>query len=78
MLHLASSLAEKRSDPRDWIEPISMRIPDACRFTGISRSTLYLLIGRGEIEIIKLGNSTLVITESLRRLIEGKRCKSST
>ena len=23
------------------IEPISMRVPDACRFTGISRSTLY-------------------------------------
>lgn len=55
------------------IEPISMRIPEACRFTGISRSTLYLLIARGEVEIIKLGASTLVLTESLRRLIDVRR-----
>lgn len=52
------------------IEPISMRIPDACRYTGISRSTLYLLIARKEVEIIKLGASTLVVTESLRQLID--------
>lgn len=55
------------------IEPISMRIPDACRFTGISRSTLYLLIASNDIEVIKLGASTLVITESLRQLVEARR-----
>lgn len=47
-----------------------MRIPDACRFTGISRSTLYLLIARGEVEIVKMGAATLVLTESLRELIK--------
>lgn len=55
------------------IEPISMRIPDACRYTGISRSTLYLLIARGEVEIVKMGAATLVLTESLRELIERQR-----
>ncbi|WP_366499732.1 helix-turn-helix domain-containing protein [Sphingopyxis sp.] len=50
-----------------------MRIPDACRFTGISRSTLYLLIARGEVEIVKLGAATLILTESLRDLIERQR-----
>jgi excisionase family DNA binding protein len=55
------------------IEPISMRIPDACRFTGISRSTLYLLIAQGEVEIIKLGASTLVLTASLKRFVEKRR-----
>jgi excisionase family DNA binding protein len=55
------------------IEPISMRVPDACRFTGISRSTLYLLIARGEIEIVKVGAATLVLTDSLRDLIERQR-----
>jgi hypothetical protein len=55
------------------IEPISMRIPDACRFTGISRSSLYLLIARGEVEIVKMGAATLVLTESLRNLIERQR-----
>lgn len=55
------------------IEPISMRVPDACRFTGISRSTLYLLIARGEIEIVKVGAATLVLTDSLKGLIERQR-----
>lgn len=55
------------------IEPIAMRVPDACRFVGISRSTLYLLIAKGEVEIIKLGNSTLVLTASLRQLVAGRR-----
>ena len=50
-----------------------MRIPDACRFTGISRSTIYLLIARGEVEIVKMGAATLVLTESLRDLIERQR-----
>ena len=59
------------------IEPISMRVNDDCRYTGISLSTLYLLIDSGDIEIIKLGASTLVVTKSLRRLVnEKRRCAS--
>lgn len=59
--------------PLSRVEPISMRVNDACRFIGIGRSTLYLLIGRGEIEIIKLGATTLVVTESLREFIARRR-----
>lgn len=55
------------------IEPIAMRIPEACRYTGISRSTLYLLIASNEVEIIKLGASTLVLTDSLKQLVEARR-----
>lgn len=55
------------------IEPIAMRVPEACRYLGIGRSTLYMLIGEGEIEYIKLGSSTLVLTESLRSLVERRR-----
>ncbi len=50
-----------------------MRVPDACRFTGISRSTLYLLIARGEVEVVKMGSGTLVLTQSLREFIEKRR-----
>lgn len=56
------------------IEPITMRVPDACRYIGVSRSTLYVLIAEGEIEIVKLGCSTLVLTESLKALIAKRRC----
>jgi len=58
---------------RPFVEPIAMRVPDACRFIGIGRSTLYVLIGRGEVETIKIGSSTLVMTESLKRLISSRR-----
>ncbi|WP_323800594.1 helix-turn-helix domain-containing protein [Parasphingorhabdus sp.] len=54
-----------------------MRVNDACRFTGIGRSKLYLLIASGEIEIITLGASTLVVTDSLRRFIIKKRRRAS-
>jgi excisionase family DNA binding protein len=73
MQHHTSSRSQERSGPPLGIEPISLRIPDACRFIGISRSTLYLLIASGEVEIIKLGSSTLVLTSSLQRLIEQRR-----
>jgi len=55
------------------LEPITMRVPDACRYIGISRSSLYVLIAEGEIEIVKLGCSTLVLTESLKALITKRR-----
>jgi len=40
---------------------------------GISRSALYLLIASGDIEIIKLGASTLFVTESLGCFVRKKR-----
>ena len=55
------------------IEPITMRIPDACRYIGIGRSTLYLLIARGQVEVVKVGRSTLVLTASLKRLVAARR-----
>ena len=55
------------------IEPIAIRVPEACRYLGIGRSTLYVLIGEGEVEVIKLGRSTLVLTASLRSLVERRR-----
>lgn len=61
------------ADSPHGIEPITMRVPDACRYIGISRSTLYVLISEGEIEIVKLGCSTLVLTASLKALIAKRR-----
>ena len=64
-------LREQRGHP--VVEPIAMRVPDACRYLGIGRSTLYVLISRDEIEIIKMGSATLVLTASLRSLVERLR-----
>ena len=45
--------------------PITVRISEACRLTGIGRSKLYELIQSGEIDIIKVGSITLVPTAGL-------------
>ena len=55
------------------IEPISVRIPEAVRMTGLSRSRLYELMRSGDIEYAKVGSSTLVLVESLRRFVHCSR-----
>jgi excisionase family DNA binding protein len=53
--------------------PITVRIRDACRLTGIGRSKLYELIAAGEIEILKVGTVTLVPVVSLTRFLNRYR-----
>ena len=53
--------------------PISVRIPVAVQMTGISRSKLYELIKSGDIQIVKVGSSTLIPVDSLERLIDALR-----
>lgn len=51
-------------------EPISVKIPEAVRLTGLSRSRIYELMKSGDIEFAKVGSSTLILVESLRRFIQ--------
>lgn len=51
------------------LEPITVRIPDALRLTGIGRSKLYELIQEGRIKTVKVGRMTLVRVDSLRTLL---------
>lgn len=54
-------------------EPISVRIPEAVRMTGLSRSRIYELMRAGEIRYSKVGRSTLILVDSLRSFVEGRR-----
>lgn len=57
-------------------EPISVRIPEAVRLTGISRSRLDELMKSGDIEFAKVGSSTLLLTDCLmsdRRAVNQQR-----
>ncbi len=51
------------------VEPLSVRVAVAVQLTGISRSRIYELIQSGDIEIVKVGRSTFIIFESLKRLL---------
>ena len=61
--------AKKAVSSSHYFEPITVRIPAAVRMTGIGRSKLYELIKAGDVEIVKVGTSTLIKVESLRRLL---------
>ena len=55
------------------LEPLTVRIPVAVQLTGIGRSKLYELIAAGEVDVVKIGASTLITVSSLRRLIQKSR-----
>lgn len=69
-------MAHRTDDAR--AERISVRIPDAVRMTGLSRSRIYELLRSGDIEFAKVGSSTLILVESLRRFIRGRRAPSGS
>ena len=52
------------------IEPVAVRIPEACRMIGIGRSKLYELIADGTIEIAKIGSVTVIPVAQLKALVE--------
>lgn len=55
------------------VEPICVRVNDAAHMIGIGRTKLYELISSGELETVKIGKGTRVMTESLRALIARRR-----
>ena len=54
-------------------EPFSVRIREAVRITGLSRSRIYELMKSGDIEFAKVGSSTLILVESLHRFVLSRR-----
>lgn len=63
----------KLEDRLGGIEPLAVRIPQAAQMIGVGKSTLYELIASGEIETVKIGRSTLVLTEGLKLFVSKRR-----
>lgn len=55
--------------PAAALLPISLRIPDAVRLTGITKTRFYELFKSGEIQPIKLGSTTLLSYAALQAFI---------
>lgn len=51
-------------------DKLAYTINEAAKSVGLSRSTIYKLIGAGQLTTIKVGNRTLIPTESLRALVD--------
>lgn len=54
-------------------EPISVKVREAVRLSGLSRSRIYELMRSGDIAYAKVGSSTLILVKSLRSFIEQHR-----
>ena len=54
------------------MRPITVRIREACRITGIGRSKLYELIQAGELQTIKVGSITLIPVASIDRFLSAQ------
>lgn len=59
------------------LDPIAVRVPDAVRLTGLSRSRLYELMRSGEIEFFKVRGSTLLPYEGLRAFLDRQRAAAA-
>lgn len=60
------------------LDAISVRIPEAVRLTGLSRSRIYELMRSGDIRFAKVGSSTLILVESLRQFIGERTSRQRT
>lgn len=58
---------------KQHVEPICVRVNDAARMIGVGRTKLYELISSGELETVKIGKATRIMTDSLHRLVERHR-----
>lgn len=47
-------------------EVLALTVPEARRVSGMGRTALYEALARGEIEAVKRGTRTLILTDSLR------------
>jgi excisionase family DNA binding protein len=52
--------------------PLAYRVKDFCSRIGISASTFWKLVSRGEIRVVRIGGRTLVPASEVTRLLSGE------
>ncbi|MCR5872246.1 MULTISPECIES: helix-turn-helix domain-containing protein [unclassified Sphingomonas] len=52
------------------MEPVTCSVNDAARAIGLSRGTLYKLMGQGKVDSIRVGGRRLIKVASVRKLVE--------
>jgi excisionase family DNA binding protein len=50
--------------------PLLLRIPDAARLLSVSRSTMYQLVARGQVPVLRIGRSVRIARAAFERLAE--------
>jgi excisionase family DNA binding protein len=58
--------------------PLLLSIAQAASVLGVGRSTLYEMIGRGEVEVVHLGRAVRVPAAAVEELVEALRSRRAT
>jgi excisionase family DNA binding protein len=64
------------SRPAPLNGPILATVNDTLQALHIGRSTFYLLVAAGELEIVKVGSATRVVVESLKAYVDRLRAQA--
>ncbi|QTH23023.1 helix-turn-helix domain-containing protein [Rhizorhabdus wittichii] len=51
------------------LEPLAVRVTVAAELLGLGKTRIYELIEAGDLEIVKIGRSTLIPYKNLKKLI---------
>jgi excisionase family DNA binding protein len=65
-----SEMAPVRSSTTDATQTLLVTIEEAARLLGIGRTTMFELIGRGEVKSVRLGRRRLITRRSLESFVE--------
>jgi hypothetical protein len=72
-----TAMTNEEAATKQQMEPISVKIREAVRLTGLSRSRIYELMRSGDINYAKVGSSTVILVESLRSFVHSRRATTA-
>ena len=61
----------RRTAQEIYVEPITLRVNDAIKASGLGRTTIYSLIREGRLQSRVVAGRRLVLADSLRALLNG-------
>lgn len=70
----AAAVGGEPADPGP--APLLLTIPEAGRVLGLGRTTMYELIGAGEVEVVHIGRAARIPVQSIERFIAQLRSAS--
>lgn len=52
------------------VQPYALTIDNAARFSGLSRSRIYELMGAGELKSFKVGNRRMIMLDDIKSFLD--------
>ena len=52
------------------VSPLLLRVPEACEVLAVGRSTIYVLMAQGDLDVVHIGRSVRITAESIVACVE--------